>query len=533
MESKLNIPKGYQPVMPYLLLKDSAAFLEFVKKAFGASEKMKVMNSEGTGIMHGEATVFGSCIMFGTPSEKYPEEPATMTLSVVDIDGVYKSALDAGATSLMEPNDYGFGKFGGVKDQFGNIWWLVHCKKQSKQPAVKPYFSLQDAPGFLDFLKKVFDAKEEKPRMTAPDSDRILHAESLIAGNAVMVCSANDDWGYMTGGVSVQVDNVDEIHKKGLAEGATSIVEPEDHPWGRFSGFKDSFGNTWWIASKQAGAAQNVNPYVSVKGCTGFMELVKKIFDAEETMRKLNDNEETIFHGEMKVLGADLMCSEGYESMGYITAGIAVNVPNADEIYKKAIEAGCTSKSEPTDMPWGRFCSFKDIYGNDWVINQEPKEEKSTQAHHESEGVWVNPSLKDAEKFLDWVKKVFNAEEMTRKYQEDGGRLMHAETSINGGVIQCSEGSEQFGYRSCGMFVYVPNCDETHKLALAEGATEVNPPGDQNYGRSSGVKDPFGNTFWITSAPGKTNDDILGKRNGTQHPDESSEPNVEKKIKPE
>ena len=43
------------------------------------------------------------------------------------------------------------------------------------------------------------------------------------------------------------------------------------------------------------------------------------------------------------------------------------------------------------------------------------------------------------------------------------------------------------------------NLSAADEKALQAGATSVMPPADQDYGRSCGVKDPCGNTWWITS----------------------------------
>jgi len=42
--------------------------------------------------------------------------------------------------------------------------------------------------------------------------------------------------------------------------------------------------------------------------------------------------------------------------------------------------------------------------------------------------------------------------------------------------------------------------DATHNKALEAGASTVMGLLDQSYGRTSGVRDPAGNTWWITSA---------------------------------
>jgi uncharacterized glyoxalase superfamily protein PhnB len=52
--------------------------------------------------------------------------PTTLYLYVPDIDAVYRRALDAGATSLVEPKDQFYGdRSAGVKDPVGNFWWVA------------------------------------------------------------------------------------------------------------------------------------------------------------------------------------------------------------------------------------------------------------------------------------------------------------------------------------------------------------------------------------------------------------------------
>ena len=121
---KINIPEGYQTVMPYLILSDALKFMEFAQKIFGATIKMKKLNDDQT-LMHGEIQVGGSTIMIGGSSEQWSPQPAGLYVHVMDADDTYKKALMAGAVSVMEPADRDYGRSGGVKDPFGNTWWIT------------------------------------------------------------------------------------------------------------------------------------------------------------------------------------------------------------------------------------------------------------------------------------------------------------------------------------------------------------------------------------------------------------------------
>ncbi len=46
------------------------------------------------------------------------------------------------------------------------------------------------------------------------------------------------------------VPDCDSVYRRALAAGATSIAEPQDHPYGdRSGGVQDPFGNQWYIAT--------------------------------------------------------------------------------------------------------------------------------------------------------------------------------------------------------------------------------------------------------------------------------------------
>jgi PhnB protein len=119
-----NIPEGYQQVMPYLIVENAAAFMEFMKKVFGAEERNKAMRDEKL-IMHAELSIGGNVIMLADATELYKQQPAGIFVYVEDCDSVYNDALANGATSVSEPADQSYGRSAGVKDAFGNTWWLT------------------------------------------------------------------------------------------------------------------------------------------------------------------------------------------------------------------------------------------------------------------------------------------------------------------------------------------------------------------------------------------------------------------------
>ena len=127
MTDQLVIPAGYQRVMPYLILDDADAFLDFTKKVFGATEKY-ISRRENKRMLHAELQIGDSTIMFSESNSEYSRQNAGLYVYVPDADVAYVNALAEGATSIMQMSDQPYGRTGGIMDPTGNTWWIVTAK---------------------------------------------------------------------------------------------------------------------------------------------------------------------------------------------------------------------------------------------------------------------------------------------------------------------------------------------------------------------------------------------------------------------
>ena len=119
----MNIPKGYQAVMPYLMMEDAAGFIEFTKDVFDAE---LTHHSVRDGIVgHCEIKIGGSTIMFSASRGEWKPATANMFVYVDDADARYKKAVEAGVETIMPPADQEYGRSCGVTDPFGNVWWIT------------------------------------------------------------------------------------------------------------------------------------------------------------------------------------------------------------------------------------------------------------------------------------------------------------------------------------------------------------------------------------------------------------------------
>lgn len=107
--------------------------------------------------------------------------------------------------------------------------------------------------------------------------------------------------------------------------------------------------------------------------------------------------------------------------------------------------------------------------------------------------------IPNAAGFIDFVKDVFGAVEVSRHMREEG-IVMHAEIRVGECIVMLAEATEQYPACPAGMFIYVADADASFEKAVGAGAAVVMPLKDQPYGRTCGITDPHGNTWWITTA---------------------------------
>jgi len=106
--------------------------------------------------------------------------------------------------------------------------------------------------------------------------------------------------------------------------------------------------------------------------------------------------------------------------------------------------------------------------------------------------------VKNADKFIEFIKTVFDAKEILKVPTPDGS-VMHAEYSINGGTVMFGQAGGEWKAFPCGIYVVTKDVDEIYARALANGAVSIQEPGDKGYGHAAGFQDNFGNQWWLNN----------------------------------
>jgi PhnB protein len=118
-----------------------------------------------------------------------------------------------------------------------------------------PMLAVHNGNDAIDFYKKVFGANEVTRMVN--DEGKIEHSEIKIGKSIIMI--ADEFLGHnrsakSLGGTPViihlYVDDVDDVVKKAVSLGSSSLRPIEDSPHGeRVGKFEDPFGHVWMVAT--------------------------------------------------------------------------------------------------------------------------------------------------------------------------------------------------------------------------------------------------------------------------------------------
>jgi PhnB protein len=126
-------PAGYHTATPYLIVNGAARAIEFYKRAFGATEAVRMEGPDGK-VGHAEIKIGDSCIML---ADEHPEmdarspqaiggTPVSLMLYVPDCDAIVAKAVSLGAKVLKPVQDQFYGdRSGTLADPFGHKWTIA------------------------------------------------------------------------------------------------------------------------------------------------------------------------------------------------------------------------------------------------------------------------------------------------------------------------------------------------------------------------------------------------------------------------
>ena len=139
----------------------------------------------------------------------------------------------------------------------------------------------------------------------------------------------------------------------------------------------------------------------------------------------------------------------------------------------------------------------------------------------------VTPYLvvKGAAGLIDFMKKAFDAKEISRHEGPDRS-IAHADMLVGTSHVMIGEPmGADWPPMPAALYLYVPDVDATYKKAVAAGGVSTREPTDEFYGdRSAGVKDAYGNAWWMATHKEDVSEDEMQRRMKAMKPPPEKKP---------
>jgi uncharacterized glyoxalase superfamily protein PhnB/catechol 2,3-dioxygenase-like lactoylglutathione lyase family enzyme len=258
---------------------------------------------------------------------------------------------------------------------------------------------------------------------------------------------------------------------------------------------------------------RTVTPYLTVADVHAEVKFISQAFGA--TGRVYGLGSEGGFHSEYQIGESMVMIGGGGEGSSWkgspSPGSLHLYVENVDTVYERALEAGASSLYAPTDHEYGeRGAAVRDAGGNHWYLAtaQGPR---YTPEGSQNLMPYLHPV--GAPKQIEFLKQAFGAEEIA-VHQSPDGIVHHGKIRVGNSVVEMGEAHEQWQPMPMHFMLYVEDCDAWYARAMkADGAISVGEPANQSYGGRTGtVKDPFGNTWYLSSQIAAKEENPAGSR---------------------
>ena len=132
-ETPLEKPEGAYALAPHLVCAGAAEAIDFYKRAFGATEMIRLPGPDGR-LVHASVLINGAMVMLvdefpgqGPASPKaLGGTPVTLHLAATDADAVVERAVREGATLIVPVQAMFWGdRYGMIEDPFGHRWSIA------------------------------------------------------------------------------------------------------------------------------------------------------------------------------------------------------------------------------------------------------------------------------------------------------------------------------------------------------------------------------------------------------------------------
>jgi PhnB protein len=242
-----------------------------------------------------------------------------------------------------------------------------------------------------------------------------------------------------------------------------------------------------------------IAPYIIVPRAGEFIEFLTSAFGGTERFRVGRDpGSQLIMHAEVAIGNSVIELADAYEPIPAAPMAIHLYVDDAYSSFNRAIDAGATSIYEVGEHVSGDTQgAVRDPFGNLWYIAM--KGDWTPAPGELVPSVQPYLHLRGSETMIPFLENAFGAVVQGHVPMSPEGHVSHATIQIGDNTLEIDEAHGGFQPMPCHLHLHVDDADALYARAMRAGATSIDAPSNKPYGRSGGVKDPFGNSWYITS----------------------------------
>jgi uncharacterized glyoxalase superfamily protein PhnB len=117
-----------------------------------------------------------------------------------------------------------------------------------------------------------------------------------------------------------------------------------------------------------------------------------------------------------------------------------------------------------------------------------------------------------ATELIRFIEQSFQGKTTSIMKTQDG-KVMHASMQIGDSQVMVSDATDRYPAGACRLYLYVDDVDTTYKNAIDAKGVSLREPTNEFYGdRSGGIKDTWGNEWWIATHIEDVDDEEMEKR---------------------
>jgi uncharacterized glyoxalase superfamily protein PhnB len=239
---------------------------------------------------------------------------------------------------------------------------------------------------------------------------------------------------------------------------------------------------------------RSLTPYLAVSDARAALDFYVEVFGAVRRAEPILMDDGRIGHAELAIGDAVLMLAEEYPEIGHVAASeggasVRVEVPDADASVTRALELGATLIRAVSDSPYGRGGSFRDPFGQRWLVSQAtPKPSVSPKP---GEAMYFTFQVPEAEPAKTFYGAVLGWEFTPGSVSDAWG---FSGPGLEGGLWA---GDRQVGWK----LMYAVDDLEAARTRVREQGGRAGAVENHPYGTTADCTDNQGIEFWLWERP--------------------------------